>query len=168
MKALVLDATYFPVKIIDWKKAMTLFFTERAEVVDYHDDIEIRSPSSSFKLPKVLRLYKKVNTIGQVKFNRSNVFYRDKFICQYCYKKFLAVDLTLDHVFPKSRGGDTSWTNIVACCGKCNSKKADRTPEECGFKLLTTPKIPAWSPFLSFKLSKAEKKIFGSWFSLKS
>ena len=62
MKALVLDATYFPVKIIDWKKAMTLFFTERAEVVDYHDDIEIRSPSSSFKLPKVLRLYKKVNT----------------------------------------------------------------------------------------------------------
>ena len=60
MKALVLDATYYPVQIIDWKKAMVLFFTERAEVVDYHDAIEIRSTSRSFKLPKVLRLFQKI------------------------------------------------------------------------------------------------------------
>ncbi|MCO4755332.1 MAG: HNH endonuclease [Bacteriovoracaceae bacterium] len=164
MKALVLDATFFPVQIIDWKKAMVLFFTQRAEVVDFHEDIEIRSTNDSFRLPKVLRLFEKVNNLGQVKFSRSNVFYRDKFLCQYCTKKFEASELTLDHVMPKSRGGKTSWENIVACCRKCNNSKADRTPREAGLKLLHRPRQPNWSPMLAFKLSKAERKIFASWF----
>lgn len=168
MKALVLDATYFPVQIIDWKKAMILFFTQRAEVVDYHEDIEIRSTSDSFKLPKVLRLFQKVNQIGQVKFNRSNVFYRDKFLCQYCGQKFKEVELTLDHVMPKSRGGNTSWENIVTCCHPCNNKKADRTPKECGFVLLNKPKQPKWSPMTAFRLTQAEKSLFENWFFSKS
>src|SRR5690554_2509484 len=132
LKALVLDSTYFPVQIIDWKKAMILFFTQRAEVVDFHEDIEIRSTSASFKLPKVLRLFQKVNQAAGfksgVKFNRGNVFYRDKFTCQYCLQKFKEVELTLDHVMPKSRGGKTSWDNIVTSCHPCNNKKADKTP----------------------------------------
>ena len=173
MKALVLDASYFPVQIIDWKKAMILFFTERAEVVDYHDDVEIRSTSASFKLPKVLRLFQKVSQFSQVKFNqvkfnRGNVFYRDAFTCQYCQKVFKEVELTLDHVFPKSRGGKTSWENIATSCHACNNKKADRTPEECGMKLLSKPKRPKWSPTMAFKLTSSEKNLFANWFFNKS
>lgn len=168
MKALVLDATYYPVQIIDWKKAMILFFTDRAEVVDYHEDIEIRSTSSSFKLPKVLRLYQKVNKLTQVKFNRSNVFYRDKFICQYCSQKFKEVELTLDHVMPKSRNGKTSWENIVTSCHPCNNKKANRTPRECGFKLLNNPRQPNWTPMMAFRLTSSEKSLFENWFFAKA
>lgn len=168
MKALVLDSTYFPVQIIDWKKAMVLFFTGRAEVVDYHEDIEIRSTQDSYKLPKVLRLFQKVNKLGQVKFNRANVFYRDRFKCQYCGDKFLAVELTLDHVMPKSRGGKTNWENIVSSCHPCNNKKADRTPQECGLKLPREPKQPKWSPMVAFRLSQKEKSLFGNWFFSKS
>lgn len=164
MKALVLDATYFPVQIIDWKKAMILFFTDRAEVVDYHDDIEIRSTSESFKLPKVLRLFTKINTLTHVKFNRLNVFHRDKFQCQYCYKKFRENELTLDHVLPKSRGGKTNWTNIVASCHDCNNRKGPRTPEECHYKLLNKPIEPKWTPMMAFKLNQLEKSLFKDWF----
>ncbi|MEX1099929.1 MAG: HNH endonuclease [Bacteriovoracaceae bacterium] len=168
MKALVLDATYYPVQIIDWKKAMILFFTERAEVVDYHENIEIRSTSASFRLPKVLRLFQKAHKLTQVKFNRANVFYRDKFTCQYCSGKFKEIELTLDHVLPKSRGGQTSWENIVTSCHKCNNKKADRTPQECGLKLPFPPKQPNWSPMMAFRLSKSEKSLFENWFFAKT
>ncbi len=168
MKALVLDATYYPVQIIDWKKAMILFFTERAEVVDYHDDIEIRSTSHSFKLPKVLRLFQKVNKLTQVKFNRANVFYRDKFICQYCGNKFPEIELTLDHVMPKSRGGKTSWENIVTSCHACNNKKADKTPRECGLALPTRPKRPNWSPMMALRLTARDKTLFENWFFAKT
>lgn len=168
MKALVLDATYFPVQIIDWKKAMVLFFTERAEVVDYHEDIEIRSTSQSFKLPKVLRLFQKVNQLTQVKFNRSNIFHRDKYLCQYCGEKFQEVELTLDHVLPKSRGGRTDWENIVTSCHSCNNRKADRTPEECGFILLKKPFKPKWTPMLAFKLSQSDHLLFQNWFFSKT
>jgi len=164
MKALVLDVSYFPVQIIDWKKAMVLFFTERAEVVDYHDDISISSTNRSFKLPKVLRLHTKIKSLTHVKFNRLNVFYRDKFLCQYCNQKFRASELTLDHVFPKSRGGKTSWDNIVSSCHDCNNKKADRTPEECNYKLLKKPVEPKWTPMMAFKMTKIEKKLFKDWF----
>ena len=168
MKALVLDATYYPVQIIDWKKAMVLFFTERAEVVDYHDDIEIRSTSRSFKLPKVLRLFQKVNQLTHVKFNRSNVFYQDKFTCQYCGDKFLEAELTLDHVMPKSRGGSTSWENIVTSCHPCNNKKAARTPKECGLILATPPRKPSWSPMMALRLTARDKSLFQNWFFAKS
>lgn len=164
MKALVLDASYFPVQIIDWKKAMILFFTERAEVVDYHEDIEIQSTSKSFKLPKVLRLFTKINTLTHVKFSRSNVFYRDKFMCQYCHQKFKESELTLDHVMPKSRGGKTNWENIVSSCHDCNNRKADRTPEECRLKLIKKPVEPKWTPMLAFRLTQLEHALFKDWF----
>ena len=122
-KTLLLDSSYYPIEMIDWKKALSLFFTERAEVVDYHENISISSTNKKYQLPKVMRLFCKVGKISEVKFNRMNIFYRDSFTCQYCNIRFNSKDLTLDHVHPKSKGGETSWTNIVTACEKCNCKK---------------------------------------------
>jgi len=163
MKALLLDSGYFPVQMLDWKSAMLLCFTGRAEVVEHHDDIKIRSTHSSFKLPKVMRLFQKFNSFTQIKFNRHNIFYRDKYLCQYCGLKFNANDLTLDHILPKSRGGGTHWLNIVSSCHSCNNRKKNNTPEECDMPLLHKPRVPRWNPIFVFKLSKSEIQIFQHW-----
>lgn len=163
MKALLLDASYYPIQIIDWKRAMILFFTGRAEVVEHHSDVEINSTHESYKLPKVMRLFGSFKNMSRVKFNRSNVFYRDKHVCQYCGGKFKANELTFDHVMPKSRGGPTNWKNIVTCCSTCNNKKAARTPEEWGHKLLKPPKEPKWTPMMALRLTKNELVLFSSW-----
>ena len=166
-KALLLDSSYYPIQILDWKKAMVLFFTNRAEVVEHHDRIKIRSTNESFKLPKVLRLYSSFKRYSRVKFNRTNVFMRDKFKCQYCGDRFNKEELTFDHVLPKSRGGRTSWQNIVTSCHDCNNRKADRTPEECGIRLIRKPCEPKWNPLMALKLSNAEFHLWGSWINLK-
>ena len=77
--------------------------------------------------------------------NRKNVVWRDKSICQYCGGRFCFVDLTMDHVIPKSRGGDKTWDNIVTCCKKCNNTKGNRTPEEAKMPLIKKPFIPKWN-----------------------
>jgi 5-methylcytosine-specific restriction endonuclease McrA len=166
MKVLLLDASYYPIQIIDWKKAMILSFGGRAEVIEHHDDIRIKSVDRSWKLPKVLRLFQNFRNFSKVKFNRNNVFFRDRYQCQYCGDKFEAKLLTFDHVMPKSRGGPTSWTNIVTCCHGCNNKKADRTPEEAQMPLLKRPKEPKWSPIIAFKLGRHDMSLFSSWLNV--
>lgn len=164
-QTLLLDASFYPIQMIDWKKALALFFTERAEVVEHHQDIEINSPNESFKLPKVMRLLTKVAKMNIVKFNRLNVFYRDNFQCQYCGKHFGHKDLTLDHVLPKSRGGKSEWTNIVSACAPCNNKKADKLLSETNFKLLKKPIEPKWMALFIIKLGHKEKSVWQDWFN---
>lgn len=164
-KALLLDSSYYPIQIIDWKKAMILFFTGRAEVVELHDDINIRSTKDSYRLPSVLRLFASFKSFTRVKFNRNNVFLRDKYICQYCGARFNGKDLTFDHVLPKSRGGKTNWQNIVTCCHTCNNRKANKTPDECGFKLLKRPLEPQWHPLVGLKLNHDEFNLWSQWIS---
>lgn len=166
-KALLLDSSYYPIQILDWRKAMVLFFTGRAEVVEHHEKIKIRSTSDQFKLPKVMRLFCSFKRLSRVKFNRANVFMRDKYRCQYCGGKFTREELTFDHVLPKSRGGRTSWENIVTSCHACNNKKADRTPEECGFSLLKKPLEPKWNALMGLKLSRSEAMLWSTWINLK-
>jgi 5-methylcytosine-specific restriction endonuclease McrA len=105
-------------------------------------------------VPRIIRLlgYDKLPR-QDVKFNRRNIFARDSNRCQYCGKKFSTVDLSLDHVVPRSQGGKSSWENIVCCCIKCNVKKGGRTPEQAHLKLLTKPVKPKRSPAISFKLA---------------
>ncbi len=167
-QTLLLDSSYYPLQMIDWKRAICLFFTERAEVVEHHSDIEIKSTHDSFKLPKVMRLFTKVGNINTVKFNRLNVFYRDNFTCQYCGGKFKASELTLDHVHPKSKGGKSCWENIVSACGPCNNKKADGLPEKGGMTPIKTPKEPKWISIFLLKLEQKEKLVWADWFNIKN
>lgn len=102
------------------------------------------------RAPRVLVLshYDKVRAY-QIKFSRQNIYARDKYSCQYCGRKPSKKELNLDHVLPRSRGGETSWENVVTSCIRCNSAKGDRTPLEAGKPLLRPAKKPRWSQLFS-------------------
>lgn len=154
MRTLLLDCNYFPVKIISWQKAMILYLTERAEVVDEYNDIPIRTVSKTFRLPKILRLYQSHKLSRTVKFSRMNIFYRDHFACQYCAIKLPVNELTFDHIVPVSQGGNTTWENVVTCCKACNTEKGSKTLKESGLKLLKQPKKPHWCPEMCLRLKQ--------------
>lgn len=158
MRTLLLDNTYFPVKIVSWQKAMVLLLTGKAEVVVDYNDRSIRSASAVFNLPMILKLNRRHHGDKVVRFTRMNVFLRDKCRCQYCAEYFAPHELTFDHVLPQSKGGKTSWENIVTCCTPCNTKKGARSPREAQMRLLKSPRRPNWSATLCLKL-KADDPI---------
>ena len=164
MRTLVLDSSYYPIKVITWEKAMILWITGRAEVVEAYEEHRIRSPNKVFDLPKILRLFGQHQQGKAVRFNRQNILYRDDFTCQYCAKKFSLKELTMDHVVPVSRGGENTWQNVVAACAPCNTKKGDKTPRECGMKLLKIPKAPGWNPFICLKIKQSDPQEWWQWF----
>ncbi len=140
---LLLNATYEPLKVIRWERAMTLIAQDKAAVCVEHD-IEKRSVSFTFKVPSVIRLLETVRLKRRpvVQFTRLNVYARDEFTCQYCLNEFHPDRLTLDHVLPESRGGRRTFENIVTACTPCNRYKDDRTPEEAGMPLKYRPRRP--------------------------
>ena len=147
-QVLLLNATFEPLKVIDWKRAIRLLTLGKVEVLEEYD-LEIRSVTFAIKLPAVLRLLRYVRYRKRdIKFSRANIYARDNFQCQYCGHKFESQDLTFDHVVPKRYGGRTEWSNIVTCCYRCNGKKGARTLKESGFKLRKKPVKPDWVPFL--------------------
>ncbi len=148
---LLLNATYEPLKVISWQRAVVMWFADKVEIVEEYEDFDLKSMSITMKCPAVVRLLSYVRgNSHKVKFSRVNVFARDQFTCQYCLTQPGTSNLTYDHVMPRSRGGKTVWENIVTCCLACNSKKADRTPEEAGMKLRKLPVKPAVRPLLKF------------------
>ena len=145
---LLLNITYEPLKIINWKKAITLLCLGKVEVIEEHSR-EIHSVSFTVKLPSVIRLLKLVKRQrSSIKFSRQNIYARDRYKCQYCGSQYSTEDLTYDHISPKSRGGKTEWGNIVTCCVDCNRKKGGRTPVEASMRLIRKPTRPTWIPAL--------------------
>lgn len=127
---------------------------------DPHDEW-IRAVNFEIQVPRVIRLlfYDRVPN-QTVRFNRRNLFARDVNMCQYCGQKFPTTDLSLDHVIPRSRGGEASWENIVCACIACNVRKGGRTPKEAGMSLIRKPAKPKRSPLLSIKLGNPK---YASW-----
>lgn len=144
-----------------------MYFSDKVNILESYDDFELGAVSFSMPCPAVVVLRKYVNITGKrVGWSRTNVFSRDYYTCQYCGIQPGHSYLTFDHVLPRSRGGLTTWTNIVTCCHDCNGFKDDRTPEEARMRLLKeptepesfqdlarsfkTPDSPAlWDPYLS-------------------
>jgi 5-methylcytosine-specific restriction endonuclease McrA len=141
-QTLLLNATFEPIKVISWERAVTLFFQGKVDVVEEYDE-EIRGVSMSIQKPSVVRLKTYARQERRVRFSRENVFRRDKYKCMYCGCIGTAKTLTMDHVVPRSKGGKTSWDNIVSCCRPCNAKKAAKTPEEAKMKLHGPPHTPS-------------------------
>jgi 5-methylcytosine-specific restriction endonuclease McrA len=132
--ALVLNAdfrplSYFPLSIWSWQDAIKAVFQDRVNVVSEYDRV-VRSPSQAFRLPSVISLKEYVPAARRPAFTRFNVFLRDRFECQYCAEAFPAPELTFDHVVPRSRGGRTTWENVVTACSCCNLVKGSRLPAE--------------------------------------
>jgi len=141
-KTLKLDAAYRPIEVINGIEALVMCLIGKAKTVETYDKV-IRSTSQVFKIPSVIVLCRVIKfKFNSLHCSRKAVFHRDAHTCQYCQKSFGSKELTLDHVLPKSRGGEKVWTNLVAACKKCNQKKGNRTPEEAGMKLTREPKKP--------------------------
>ena len=153
---LLLNSSFEPLKVVSWKKAVIMVLLEKVEVVEEYDHV-VRGVRLSLTLPAVIRLnrfVKKRTTIFN--FSRKNLYVRDGGRCQYCGTAFDPKELTYDHVFPRSRGGQTEWTNVATCCTTCNLKKGGRTPEEAGMSLIRKPKAPIWIPLLTVSLGLKE------------
>lgn len=145
-KVLILSQSYEPITITNWRKAFLLVFTGKAEVVEAYDDF-LHSINSKFEMPSIIRLKDKprLNRYKRVELNRKNVLKRDNHKCQYCGSE---ENLTIDHIIPKSRGGDTTWENLVTACHSCNNKKDNKYLNEVNMRLLSVPKKPYHVHFL--------------------
>jgi 5-methylcytosine-specific restriction endonuclease McrA len=183
---LVLNRFYMAVHVVSVRRAFTLLFRELAEVVHVEqgqyanytfeswreiselkakfkepNEDWVRAVNFEIQVPRVIRLlfYERLPKQA-VRFNRRNIFARDANRCQYCGKRFPTSELSLDHVLPRSRGGETSWENIVCSCVKCNVRKGGRTPQEAHMHLIRQPVCPKRSPLLSLKLGNPK---YESW-----
>lgn len=137
---LVLNASYEPINICAARRALVLVLKGVAAAEEFSSGL-IYSSRSSLKLPSVIRLleYRRIPHQARA-LSRKNILMRDRYTCQYCLKTLPSSELTLDHVIPRSRAGESTWENLVACCHLCNNRKGNRTPEEAGFKLHKQPR----------------------------
>ncbi|MCB2128081.1 MAG: HNH endonuclease [Rhodobacteraceae bacterium] len=141
--ALVLNAdfrplSYYPLSLWPWQEAIKAAFLDRVTILSEYDAV-VRSQREAFKIPSVVVLKEYVKPQKRVAFTRFNLFLRDSFCCQYCGSKG---DLTFDHVLPRSRGGTTSWENVVAACAPCNLRKANKPLKQSGLSLRRPPHRP--------------------------
>ena len=142
---LLLNATYEPLKVVDWRKAITLWCQDKVEVISVYDR-EVHSVSLTVKLPSVIRLRRYITIkrhFNLVPFSRANIYARDDHTCQYCGRAFPGEALTFDHVVPVRYGGRKDWENIVTSCVRCNRRKGGRTPAEAGMTVIRVPRRPA-------------------------
>ena len=141
--ALVLNAdfrplSYYPLSLWPWQDVVKAVFLDRVDIVAEYDHF-VRSPSFEMRLPSVIALREFVRQDRVPAFTRFNVFLRDGFACAYCGSPD---ELTFDHVIPRSKGGRTSWDNIVAACSPCNLRKGGRMPKQAGMVPRLTPRQP--------------------------
>ncbi|GGZ28314.1 HNH endonuclease [Echinicola pacifica] len=146
-RVLVLNLDHTPIAVVNVQKAMVLTYLEKVSVLADYAMHSIRTVDREYKYPAVLRLdeYKSVPYRG-VMLNRTNLFRRDNNECQYCGSP---KQLTIDHVVPRSKGGPTTWTNLITACHRCNVQKGDKRPEEVGMLLSRKPFRPSLSYFLA-------------------
>ncbi len=146
-RVLVLNQSYEPISVCGVHKAISLLFLAKADVVEIYTGHVLRSISVVIDYPSVIRLRRYVHIpIKSVELSRKNVMRRDNHQCQYCGTT--KPPLTVDHIMPRSRGGQDTWENLVCACIKCNVKKGNRTPEEASVKLRTVPRRPSHVAFL--------------------
>ena len=141
--ALVLNAdyrplSYYPLSLWPWQEAIKAVFLDRVIILAEYEEV-VRSQRAAVRIPSVVVLKEYVKPQKRVAFTRFNLFLRDEFCCQYCGSRG---DLTFDHVLPRSRGGVTSWENVVAACSPCNLRKANKLLSQSGLTLRRPPAPP--------------------------
>ena len=146
-RVLVLNQGYEPVSVCSVKKALILTLLTKAEVIEERKGRIVHSVRHSHQFPSVIRLSAYIRIPHKrVELSRKNILRRDGHRCQYCGSTTAL--LTLDHIFPRSRGGPETWENLVCACIRCNNRKGSRTPEEANMKLLSAPRRPHHVVFL--------------------
>lgn len=144
-KTLLLNASYEVLSFIPERKVYKLLIKDKVEIISSWED-DIRWTDGKIKHPSILRLKNHVKrNYFNSNFSRKALVKRDRNTYQYCGKKLIASQITVDHVLPRAQGGVTSFTNCVVCCQICNNKKADKTPEQANMVLLKKPTHPSFS-----------------------
>lgn len=152
---LLLNSTYEPLNVINVKRALRLVMSGKAGQVEANGGT-VRTVNRTFVQPQVVRMAYYVRRPNQrVKFTKRTVLARDSHTCQYCGAQ--TRDLTLDHVIPRTLGGETIWTNVVAACKRCNGTKGGRTVKDAGMRLLRIPKEPRFLPYLRLVRNSYQK-----------
>jgi 5-methylcytosine-specific restriction endonuclease McrA len=144
---LVLNATYEPINVCTVRRAVVLLLKEKAEVIEQSERI-LHSANTTISRPAVIRLVSYVRVPRDTqrrKITRRAVFARDDWTCQYCGSR---QQLTVDHVIPRSKGGGSTWDNIVAACAPCNRRKGDALPKQAGMELRRVPRTPRADVFI--------------------
>lgn len=139
---LVLNATYEPINVCTVRRAAVLLLKERAELIEDRADAALHTELIDFPRPEVIRLKRYAPVPRQTatrRITRRAIFARDAWICAYCDS---TIDLTIDHVIPRAKGGTSTWENVVACCAPCNRRKGDMLPAVAGMHPRTTPRPP--------------------------
>ncbi len=163
-KVLVLNRAYLPIQTTSVRRAMSLLYQDIARAVDEQyrtfdfeswadlaaEEDRIGLVGRAIRVPRVILLvaYDRMPR-RYVRFSRYNIFARDQNRCQYCGRRFPRSELNLDHVVPRSRGGKSTWENVVCSCQRCNRVKGGRTPAEAGMRLVREPYRPQWTPFMT-------------------
>lgn len=140
-RVLLLNQTYEPLGTVNVARAVIMTFKDTVTVEEYDGNRVLRSVRAEFRVPSVIRRRTYINVRRRREasgMKRLRIYMRDKYRCQYCGEKKAVSELTLDHILPRSRGGDNSAVNIVTACVQCNTRKGDRTPAEARMPLLTT------------------------------
>ncbi|MFF5131227.1 HNH endonuclease [Streptomyces syringium] len=160
-ETLVLNASFEPLATVSLRRAVVLVMQDKAVVEQAHPGLRIRASAVEMPVPRVIRLsrYVRVPFRRQAPWTRRGVLVRDRHRCAYCGRRAT----TVDHVLPRSRGGADSWLNTVAACAEDNHRKADRTPEQAGMRLLTRPFEPTPSESLLFALGAEGRAALPSW-----
>ena len=137
---LVLNSSYEPIHVCVARRALILLLKGVASAEELSND-EVHSPSKVVPVPSVIRLLEYRRIPRQTRaLSRKNILLRDRYTCQYCGHVFSASELTLDHVMPRSRGGNSSWENLVTSCRRCNNHKGDRLPDEAKMEMRRRPR----------------------------
>lgn len=154
-RVLILNQSYEPISVCSAKKALMLMFLTKAELVEQRSSQVVRTVRNNYPFPSVIRLcaYLRV-PFRKIELSRKNILRRDGMRCQYCGTQH--PPLTVDHVIPRSRGGNDTWENLTAACIRCNNRKGNRTPEEAGMRLQLPPKKPHHVLFLKHHLGKID------------
>ena len=169
LRTLVLNADYrplstHPLSTWPWEDAIKSAFLNRVDVVEHYDQV-VRSQSIVLRVPSVIVMRKYVSPSRTAAFTRHNLFLRDRYRCQYCGTRHPRSGLTYDHVKPASRGGPTTWENIVAACHDCNFSKGDRTLRESGLVLKTLPRAPSQAELDSIGREFISDTVHETWSS---
>lgn len=136
-----------PLSIISWQDAIKNVYSDKADIIEYYDNKFINSVKFRMQMPSVIMLRQYHKRPAIARFCRRNMYIRDNYTCQYCGKQYNYVDLTIDHVIPRCKGGDTSWENCTTACFKCNTHKSDKL-----LKPITEPIHPSW-----YKINNSRK-----------
>jgi 5-methylcytosine-specific restriction endonuclease McrA len=155
VRTLVLNAGFEPLAVVSFKRALMLVMNNKATVIKADAENPVESISGFFERPSVIILtrYVRIPFARRIPLTRRGILRRDSQCCAYCGK----AANTIDHVTPKSRGGAEAWDNLVACCFKCNNIKGDRTPQEMGWRLLITPRMPAGPSWFAVGIARYDE-----------